>query len=220
MAYAFTSAGSQYLSATTTIFRNQSKITLAAWVYRNAAGTAQLVGCGKVAADRFIFYPWVDNNLYYTIGTGGGLAYGFQSGAGPTASAWNHIVQVFDGTQTGNSNRLKGFLNGLQQTLSYAGAAVPANTVNDPDIEDFTINRFQAASSFGNGSYAEIGVWQEALTAAEIASLAKGMTCDKIRPQNLVFYAPLVRDLQDQKGGLTITNNNGATVANHPRVYA
>ena len=45
------------------------------------------------------------------------------------------------------------------------------------------------------------------------------MTCDKIRPQNLVFYAPLVRDLIDQKGGLTITNNNAATVANHPRIY-
>jgi hypothetical protein len=40
-----------------------------------------------------------------------------------------------------------------------------------------------------------------------------------VRPQSLVFYAPLVRDLQDVRGGLTITNNNGATVAAHPRVY-
>jgi hypothetical protein len=54
----------------------------------------------------------------------------------------------------------------------------------------------------------------------EIASLAAGMTCDKVRPQSLVFYAPLVRNLQDVKGGLTITNNNSATVAAHPRVYA
>lgn len=70
-----------------------------------------------------------------------------------------------------------------------------------------------------NGLVAEVGLWNVALTAAEIASLAKGMTPDKIRPQSLVFYAPLVRDLVDQKGGLTITNNNGATVANHPRIY-
>ena len=46
------------------------------------------------------------------------------------------------------------------------------------------------------------------------------MTCDKVRPQSLVFYAPLVRNLQDVKGGLTISNNNTATVAVHPRVYA
>jgi hypothetical protein len=70
------------------------------------------------------------------------------------------------------------------------------------------------------GSIAEFGIWNAALTAEEVASLAKGMTCDKVRPQSLVFYAPLVRDLNDQKGGLAITNNNGATVANHPRVYA
>jgi len=73
---------------------------------------------------------------------------------------------------------------------------------------------------FYNGDIAEPAIWNAALTAAEIASLAKGMTPDKIRPQNLVFYAPLVRNLQDVRGGLTITNNNGATVANHPRVYA
>jgi hypothetical protein len=32
-----------------------------------------------------------------------------------------------------------------------------------------------------NGQYAEVGIWHAALTAAEIASLAKGMTCDKVR---------------------------------------
>jgi hypothetical protein len=71
-----------------------------------------------------------------------------------------------------------------------------------------------------NGQVAEVGLYSAALTADEIASLSKGMTCDKIRPQSLVFYAPLVRDLQDTKGGRSITNNNAATVAAHPRVYA
>jgi hypothetical protein len=73
---------------------------------------------------------------------------------------------------------------------------------------------------FASALIAEVGIWNAALTADEIASLAKGVTCDKVRPQSLVFYAPLVRDLQDVRGGLTITNNNSATVANHPRVYA
>ena len=71
-----------------------------------------------------------------------------------------------------------------------------------------------------DGRIAEVGIWNAALTQPEIASLANGMTCDKVRPQSLVFYAPLIRTLQDLKGGLTITNNNTATVADHPRVYA
>ena len=62
-------------------------------------------------------------------------------------------------------------------------------------------------------------MWNAALTDAEIASLAKGYKPTRIRPQSLVFYAPLIRDLQDTRGSLAITNNNSATVANHPRVY-
>jgi hypothetical protein len=69
------------------------------------------------------------------------------------------------------------------------------------------------------GQIAEVGIWSAALTDAEIVSLAKGMTCNLVRPQSLVFYAPLIRNLQDVKGGLTLTNNNTATVFNHPRVY-
>ena len=79
---------------------------------------------------------------------------------------------------------------------------------------------FASLNNCWDGLIAEAAVYNAALTAAEIASLAKGMTCDKIRPQSLVFYAPLVRNLVDAKGGLTLTNNNAATVANHPRVYA
>jgi len=81
------------------------------------------------------------------------------------------------------------------------------------------INGRNGANNLSSFSTAEVGIWNAALTAAEVAALAKGVTCDQIRPQSLVFYAPLVRDLVDQKGGLTITNNNGATIANHPRIY-
>ncbi len=62
-------------------------------------------------------------------------------------------------------------------------------------------------------------MWQATLTAEEIASLAKGMTCDKIRPQSLVYYTPLIRDIQDLARGMALTNTD-STVANHPRVYA
>jgi hypothetical protein len=70
------------------------------------------------------------------------------------------------------------------------------------------------------GRLAEVGIWNAELTADEIASLSDGFTCDKVRPQSLIFYSPLIRDIQDVRGGLTITNNNTATVITHPRVYA
>jgi hypothetical protein len=128
--------------------------------------------------------------------------------AGYTANTWNHAAGVWTGLNSrtayingGNSGTNSSTQSATTLTRSQIGANASAAT-----------NRM-------NGLIAEVGLWNAALTAAEIASLAKGMTCDKVRPQSLVFYAPLVRDLVDQKGGLTITNNNGATTANHPRIY-
>lgn len=69
------------------------------------------------------------------------------------------------------------------------------------------------------GRLAEAAVWDVALTAAEIDSLYKGFKPTRVRPQSLKFYSPLIRNLQDVRGGLTLTNNNSATVADHPRVY-
>jgi len=70
------------------------------------------------------------------------------------------------------------------------------------------------------GTIAEPAIWNVALTDAEIASLAAGFTPDQIRPQSLQFYAPLVRNLIDVRGGRTITNVGSATVATHPRIYS
>jgi hypothetical protein len=75
------------------------------------------------------------------------------------------------------------------------------------------------ATSFVNGLLAEAAIWDVVLTDDEVRSLARGFKPPRVRPQNLQFYAPIVRNLQDLRGGLTITNNNSAPVANHPRVY-
>lgn len=69
------------------------------------------------------------------------------------------------------------------------------------------------------GSAADCAVWNTALTAAEVASLAKGFSASLIQPGNLVFHAPLIRDLNDISGGAAITNNGTATVSIHPRIY-
>lgn len=70
-----------------------------------------------------------------------------------------------------------------------------------------------------DGQISDFGVWSAALTDAEVNSLAKGFKPSRIRPQSLVFYAPLVRAAVDLARGITLTPVNGPTVAPHPRVY-
>ena len=137
----------------------------------------------------------------------GSSSYSFARISGVNAATWHHCAGVFASA----SSRVA-YLD------SVASAEQTTQQVTS-GLATVDIGNFNGVDLL-NGRIAEVGIWNVALTAAEIASLADGMTCDKVRPQSLVFYAPLVRDLQDVRGGLTITNNNTATVANHPRVYA
>jgi len=215
MAYNFTAASSRYLSAVAPLNGLNYPWTACLWFNASADNVNQL--CLSI-------HP--DSGQYFGVGIGGGvtgkpfrcfyssniLATSANSTSAFSANSWQHGAAIFES----NASRTI-YLDGANSaTNTTAANAAGAST------EIFIGARRQngvIAGYFG-GLIAEVGIWNAALTAAEVASLAKGMTPDKIRPQSLVFYAPLVRDLIDQKGGLTITNNNGATVANHTRVYA
>ena len=52
-----------------------------------------------------------DGNIIFDIGNGAG-----QNGyVANNNMDWQHVVLVFDGTQSGNAKHLKGYINGVQQ---------------------------------------------------------------------------------------------------------
>jgi hypothetical protein len=224
MAYGFVKASSQYLSINDTAALDiTGAITVACWAKRSSDLTTeqQLVAkyessAGKLNQRSYLLSVTTSGNLVFIT---------TQDGTGSTVSRR-------DSTSI-TTGAIYQHLCGTWSPLNYPNVYIAGSLSNgaaqgggtNTSIHSGTANLTLGAGSTGTGAFftgdmAEIGIWNAALTAAEIASLAKGMTPDKIRPQSLVFYSPLVRDLIDQKGGLTITNNNGATVANHPRVYA
>jgi hypothetical protein len=165
------------------------------------AGAAFSFSLEEISSAPFILFRHNNGNIRYS-------AQGL--------SQWQHLTAVVPNGATTTDDVIV-YSNGAQQTGVRNGGS-------NQTLATAASNLFIGANSFPGqfleGRIADVGIWNAALTAEEIASLADGMTCDKIRPQSLVFYAPLVRDLIDVKGGLTITNNNSATVANHPRVYS
>jgi hypothetical protein len=216
MAYNFTAASGQYLQAPYDAALKNNNFTLAAWVYPTTANVVRYIIAQKVvtadgdAGANYDLVLLADNTARARLHPNA-VAAASSSGTVPT-NAWSHVCATYSGSS------LRIYRNGADEgNTSFSS---PWGNNNNP----LTIGRNPQTSAANrapfDGNLAEVGIWSAALTAAEIASLAKGMTCDKIRPQSLVFYAPLVRDLQDLSGGLTITNNNTATVATHPRVYA
>jgi hypothetical protein len=215
MAYEF-NGSSQYLNTASTPV-TAFPMTLAAWFYPdantqnyalvsvtdNAETNSNRIGItalGGVAGDP------VQAFVQTSVATGTA-----NSTAAFASVAWNHVCGVFESTAS--------------RTVYLDGAN---SATNNTSVTPSGVDRIRIAARFSGGSpglyfdgrIAEVGIWSAALNADEVASLADGITCDKVRPQSLVFYAPLVRELIDVRGGLTITNNNTATVANHPRVYA
>lgn len=101
-----------------------------------------------------------------------------------------------------------------------AGGSAVTNTtsVTMPDFTGIHIGALSGATAF-DGDLSELAIWNEALTQSEVAALAKGAAAYLVRPHALRFYAPMIRDLIDIRGGLAITNTNSATVTTHPRIY-
>ena len=209
MAYNFTAESSQYLttaSAPAIVY----PITIACWFKSNlAASTCPISINANTSRSRINIFILNTGAVNAGLSNAGGTAASTTTTTTAAANTWNHAAGVY----TSATSRTA-YLNGGGSTTNTTNIAIS-------DFAQIGIGaRYSLAwGGFYNGEVAEVGVWNAALTAAEIASLAKGMSCDKVRPQSLVFYAPLVRDLNDQKGGLAITNNNSATVANHPRIY-
>lgn len=76
-----------------------------------------------------------------------------------------------------------------------------------------------AITEYLSGRVSNCAVWDVALTDDEVTSLYRGFSPRRIRPQSLKFYAPLVRDFNDIRGGVTLTQSGSLSVAEHPRTY-
>lgn len=99
----------------------------------------------------------------------GSNSYGIAANAIPDFNNWHHVAMVFDGTQTGNANRLKLYVDGAEVTLSYTGT-IPSSL---PNLTTYGVNFGRRFDSSGPGKHDmdEVGIWNRALTADEVLFL-------------------------------------------------
>lgn len=104
--------------------------------------------------------------------------------------------------------------------LETASATVSRNPTGFTRLHIGSRRNNSTTDNYFNGKIAEVAIWNTALSDSDFISMLIGISCTLVRPQNLVFYAPLIRDIVDfSKTRLALTNNGGATVADHPRIY-
>lgn len=127
-----------------------------------------------------------------------------------STGTWFHGCVVF-----ASSTSRSAYLNGGSKGTNTTARTPTAANINRTSIGGGDGSSFTAAF---NGEVAEVGYWNAALDDAEVASLAAGVPPSSVRPQSLIAYLPLIRELVDLKGnGFAITGS--LSVTGHPRIY-
>jgi hypothetical protein len=123
-----------------------------------------------------------------------------------TDSTWNHGCAIFAA-----ANNRSALLN--------AGGKDTETTSRVPTEPDETFIGIRGSAQDMNGRLAEVGIWNVALTDAEVTILAAGYAPSFVRPQSLVSYWRLIRDEDlDHVGGSHMTPQNSPTVGPHPPI--
>jgi hypothetical protein len=191
---------------------------MAAWVYTTDAANNQtpigIFDKSKVASGWFLSLEGsVGGDPVRAIAATPTYQYGqADTSSGFSTSTWHHVAGVFT-SSTSRAAYLDGGNKGTNST-----SIVPTGPFDETCFSGYWEGGVQYNSI--DGYIAECAIWNAALTDAEVAALAAGYSPLLIRPANLVFYVPLIRDAdEDIVGGLSLTANGTPTVEAHPRIY-
>lgn len=181
-------------------------LTLACWAYPDSTGSERnLVSLGNngtkgfwrvamFADDTVVAQKQDDSGSNANSATSGTISSG----------AWQHFAAVF----ASDTSRIS-YLNGTASTTE-------TTNISDPTPDFTSIGALERASviQYFDGDICEAAAWNVALSSAEIAILSDGYAPFMVRPDALVGYWPLVRNLEDPYGGFTMSAT-GTTVAAH-----
>jgi hypothetical protein len=114
----FNSADSAFFSRTPASAGNRKTWTWAGWVKRAKLSEETALLSAITNNDTRLFCGFESSNNSAQIYANSGAINVVTAGVFRDLSAWYHIVFSFDTTQATSSNRIKIFINGVQQTLS------------------------------------------------------------------------------------------------------
>lgn len=219
MARAFTSASS-HKAQSDNAPASDVPLTIATFMRTASTGTSQAcVSIGRrstSAGSRYQLFFRNTNRIAGFCQNGGGTqitTFEDSSGVNISANTWYHGAVVFNTTTDRTVYR-----NGANSTNDTTAVTVGT-------VDTITLGSRYDGAGFGlylNGQLAETAVWAAALTASEIESLAAGLSPMFVRPDALVFYAPLYGNDSpepDWFGGYALTLTGTVKAAHPPVVY-
>lgn len=179
-AYIFNGTSDYIQLVLLTALNNQTKISVSFWMN------------SPLQSNETVFAHWSSTTVSGSIGLNiypnqGGIGCDLLDGIGQSSVAsiistntWNHIVLVYDGTQSNTNQRCAVYVNGLFQ--GYFGiSSTPSSTGSQANM---TVIGGQVGPvappyiwNYFTGKLDDIGIWTRALTTTGIDSLYNGGIC-------------------------------------------
>jgi len=140
----FNDGSSDYLSRTFSTPTSDKIFTFSSWVKRSGLGsTVMLISAGSDGSNECNI-RFVDEKLQFAQDVGGSAEFNIQTTAVfRDVSAWYHIVVAVDTSQATSSDRVKMYVNGVQQTV---GGTYPSQNID-------TLINASASHSIGKRNY-------------------------------------------------------------------
>ena len=152
---------------------NASALSICGWVYRNVLNTVNTLflnadNNAAPSANSRLWVTWYSDNIIYFTNCNGSNTYIQVTKA---VTGWHHIACVFDGSKTGNLERMKIFFDGeLQVSLSSSGT-IPATTYNATSGNPW-VGRYGGIYNQNGTEVDDLLIFDRPLTGGEIAMLA------------------------------------------------
>jgi hypothetical protein len=192
-------------------------LTLAAWFYvANQTANHTILSVNVTAGSSNNRHVIAANGLSAgdplvaaTTDTGGASSLA-STGIAYSANTWQHAIGVF---AANNDRRV--YLNGANKATS-ASTRTPSGS-----LSRIYVGANGAGGALLNGRVAEAAIWAAVLTDDEAEALGSGVSPRLIRPESLVFWAPLVTSESPQVdliGGRNLTNTGSPTTTDHPSI--
>lgn len=170
----FRNSASAYLNRTFSTPTNNKIWTWSAWVKRGSlvAASRNMLGAGTSGTNYFVFTFLSDQTLYFQNNASSGN----QISAGTTAvfrdpSAWYHLVLTVDTTQATNSNGVRIWVNGVQQTLTFGTYTQNTNTIFNSSGVNVIGDYIVGGGGYFDGYMAEVNfIDGQALTPSSFGS--------------------------------------------------
>ena len=204
----FNGSGDHLDCGDVSVINGASALTISGWINPDMASGNDIIYSKNGVADdnRILLYIDVDNeDLYIKYENGGTNQYGKYTSF-TTASyqnKWTHFAVVFNGSGSGNSGKLKLYINGADLALSFTGTI--ATTITDASGHPFYIAKSDA--DYFDGKMDEVRIWNVARSEEEILDNYKSGITDPYAENELKLY-------------LRMNNGAGAVAFDHSNTMA